>query len=250
MITIKDTTNTKTLNKMGKNDLYNNEDTATKKFITSDIINTLNNGIDNNRRNVDTNDKLRNTIQIKEIDTEDDEEQYTINLNIYRYKFNEDFTNELFAFSKIHQYDDRKVFKESWTKWTEENEDIVNEEIRRLKNLGYTGNICDKMFKSARYYYRKKTTVKKEPSKRREYISTQKELLDAMDKHIDINLKNNSDYKPADGFVEFCKNNTEKLNEEIKLLYKNGLHDSIEIKNKIKKTYKNRYFLIIQSKLK
>jgi hypothetical protein len=235
---------------MGKNDLYNNEDTATEKFITADIINAINNDIDNNRRNVDRNDTLRNTIQTKEISTDDDEENYTVNLNIYRYKFNEEFTNELSVFSKIHQYDDRKVFKESWIKWTEENEDIVNEEIRRLKNLGYTGNICDKMFKSARYYYRKKTTVKKEPSKRREYISTQKELLDAMDKHIDINLKNNTDYKPADGFVEFCKNNTEKLNEEIKLLYKNGLHNSTEIKNKIKKTYKNRYFLLIQSKTK
>jgi hypothetical protein len=110
---------------MGKNDLYNNQDTATEKFITADIINAINNDIDNNRRNTNTNDTLRNTIQPKEISTEDDEDNYTVNLNIYRYKFNEEFTNELSVFSKIHQYDDRKVFKESWIKWTEENEDIV-----------------------------------------------------------------------------------------------------------------------------
>jgi hypothetical protein len=53
-------------------------------------------------------------------------------INIYRYKFTEDFTNELFKFSKIHQYDHRKDFKEAWNVWFEENNEIVNDEIRRL----------------------------------------------------------------------------------------------------------------------
>ena len=86
----------------------------------------------------------------------------TIQIPIYRYKFSNDFTEGLFTFAKIHQYDDRKTFKEAWTKWTEENDIIITNEIRRLKDNGYEGNILDKMFKSARYYFRKKPNQKKE----------------------------------------------------------------------------------------
>ena len=167
-----------------------------------------------------------------------------INKNIYRFKFTDDFTNELFKFSKIHQYDHRKDFKEAWSIWAEENDDNVSDEIRRLSNLGYEGDILDKMFKSARYYFRKKSTEKKEPTVRRDYIGVQQDLLDAIDDHIKSNI-NDDNYKPSDGFDEFCKSNISILKEEVAFLCKNGITNSDEIKQKIKKTYKNRYFLII-----
>jgi hypothetical protein len=167
------------------------------------------------------------------------------NVNIYRYKFTEDFTSELFKFSKIHQYDDRKVFKEAWNIWMEDNEDIVNEEYKRLKDLCYDGDIFDKMFKSARYYFRKKSTEKKEPAKRRIYVGSQKDFLEAMDEHIKCNIVS-GDFKPSEGFDEFCKENVGLLKEEIAVLCRAGLTDSNEIKSKIKKTYKNRYFLAIR----
>ena len=100
------------------------------------------------------------------------------------------------------------------------------------------------MFKSARYYFRKKSTEKKEPLKRRDYIAIQRDLLDAMDDHIKSNISGD-DYKPSDGFDEFCKANIDLLKEEVNILCRNGFTNSVEIKNKIKKTYKNRYFLII-----
>jgi hypothetical protein len=167
-----------------------------------------------------------------------------ININIYRYKFIEEFTSELYKFSKIHQYDHRKDFKEAWNIWVDDNQILVDEEVRRLSNLGYDGDILDKMFKSARYYFRKKTTEKKEPQKRRVYIGVEKELLEAMDKHIIQNV-NNKDYKPSDGFSIFCKENIEILQEEVNRLCKCGLTNHIEIKDKIKKTYKNRYFMLV-----
>ena len=34
---------------------------------------------------------------------------------IFRYKFNDMFAEQLYEFSKIHQYDDRATFKEAWT---------------------------------------------------------------------------------------------------------------------------------------
>ena len=167
-----------------------------------------------------------------------------ININIYRYKFIEEFTGELYKFSKIHQYDHRKDFKEAWNIWVEDNQGFVDEEVRRLSNLGYDGDIIDKMFKSARYYFRKKSTEKKEPQKRRMYIGVEKELLEAMDKHILQNVKN-KEYKPSDGFSIFCKENIEILQEEVNRLCKCGLTNHIEIKDKIKKTYKNRYFMLV-----
>jgi hypothetical protein len=166
------------------------------------------------------------------------------NVNIYRYKFTEEFTGELFKFSKIHQYDERKAFKEAWNIWMDNNQNIVNEEYRRLKELGYDGDIFDKMFKSARYYFRKKSTEKKEPVKRRIYVGSQKDLLEAMDEHIKCNIVSR-DFKPSEGFDEFCKQNVSLLKEEIIVLCRAGLTDSNEIKSKIKKTYKNRYFLAI-----
>jgi hypothetical protein len=100
------------------------------------------------------------------------------------------------------------------------------------------------MFTSARYYFRKKGTGKKAPQMRSTYIGTQKDLLDAMDNHISLNV-NNSSFKPSSGFTDFCKTHLELLQQEIELLIKFTIIDSNEIKKKIKKTYKNRYFMII-----
>jgi uncharacterized protein (DUF934 family) len=201
---------------------------------------TLVQSFDNiNIDNINIDDKFT-TIE----ENENDEKRKDVNINIYRYKFDEKFTVELFNFAKIHQHDQRKDFKEAWTVWIEENDDIVNEETRRLKNLGYIGSVQDKMFKSARYYFRQKSTEKKAPKERRDYVGSRKELLDAMDKHIK-DQSNKTDCKPSDGFDEFCKTNRDVLNDEVKMLCKNGFNDAVEIKNKIKKTYKNRYFLIV-----
>ena len=103
------------------------------------------------------------------------------------------------------------------------------------------------MFKSARYYFRKKSTEKKIPSTRRVYRGVQKELLEAMDTHIKSSIKE-EDYKPSDGFDKFCKQHIDVIKVEVNELLKIGFTDAVEIKNKIKKTYKNRYFLLVNNK--
>jgi len=180
-------------------------------------------------------------------DINDNIDTNTININIYRYKFLDSFTDELYKFSKIHQYDHRKDFKEAWKIWTEENDDIVSQEVRRLNQIGYEGDIYDKMYKSARYYFRKKNPQKKDPIKRRVYNGLNKELLDSMDKHIESNIKN-TDYKPSDAFDTYCKEHMELLKEEIKSFIDKGILNTKDIQSKVKKTYKNRYFLFINKK--
>lgn len=168
-----------------------------------------------------------------------------VNIHIYRFKFTNDFNEELYKFAKIHQYDHRKVFKEAWQIWLEENEELVSDEVKRLTELRYDGDIIDKMFKSARYYFRKKHIEKKELKERTEYVSVDKELLSSMDNHIKNGLLTEN-YKPSDGFDEFCKNYLDLLREQVNYLCNNGINNPVIIKNKIKKTYKNRYFLVVK----
>ena len=198
--------------------------------IEVNIINTI-----DNINKIDMED--RRDINSKTVDL-------PININIYRYKFTQEFMDELNKFSKIHQYDDRHNFKESWKCWIEQNSEIVEGEVTRLSDLGYDGDILDKMFKSARYYFRKKIDLQKEPKERRQYISVQKDFLDAMDLHISKNICT-QEYKPSDGFADFCNINTALLKDEIARLLNNNVTDNTLIQNKIKKTYKNRYFMMI-----
>ena len=162
---------------------------------------------------------------------------------IFRFKFTENFMEELSNFSKIHQYDHRKDFKEAWVNWTQENEDLVAKEVQRLLALGYPNEeeiVDDKMFKSARYYFRKKSAIKAEPKQRRQYIGIDHEILETMDRHIVTNI-HNDDYKPKTAFLMFCKENEDILKQTITRL---SISDAKLIQDKIKKTYKNRYFML------
>lgn len=180
------------------------------------------------------------------LDNEGSNDELNANIiQIFRYKFMEELNIELHNFAKIHQYDPHKVFKEAWLVWLEENDTLVSSEVVRLKLLGYEGDIINKMFKSARYYYRKKDLTVKEPQERRIYVSLDKNFLQKMDEHIRNGLLQEN-FKPSEGFDEFCNQNVDLLKEEVKKLYKSGMKDPKDIKQKIKKTYKNRYFLIIQ----
>jgi len=169
-------------------------------------------------------------------------------LKIHRFNFQQEFIDELYKFSKIHQYDHRKDFKEAWEIWLETNDELVKEEIERLTILCYRGNILSKMYKSARYYFRKKSTEKKAPKPRNLYIGLEKQILDAIDLNITTLMKE-PNFKPSVGFDNFCNNNIDLLKEEVKKLYREGLTSSDDIKKKIKKTYKNRCFILI-SKIK
>ena len=164
---------------------------------------------------------------------------------IFRFKFTEDFMKELFKFSKIHQYDERKDFKEAWNIWIDENSELVDSEMQRLIMLRYEGDVINKMFKSARYYFRKKSVVRIEPKQRRPYITVNPELLEAMDNHVKDNIGKDG-YQPKTGFVSFCKENETVLKQTITKIFEQGIKNTEIIQDKLKKTYKNRYFILIR----
>jgi hypothetical protein len=163
---------------------------------------------------------------------------------IFRFKFSQPFVDEMYVFSKVHQYDSRHDFKDAWNSWTENNAELISNEIKRLENMNYMGDIMDKMFKSARYYFRKKSTVKKDPSERGFYVNLDKDLLYAMDEHIKRNMSANIKMKPSDSVKEFQQINAEYIKEKTQHLCEEEGFDESMMENKIKKTYKNRYFMI------
>lgn len=212
--------------------------------ITTDIImnnDSSNELIERNEIEIREAMELRETIERREII------ERTNQYAIFRFKFTEEFMEELYKFSKIHQYDERKDFKEAWQLWVDENVELVDTESRRLNMLGYEGDILTKMFKSARYYFRKKSTVPVEPKQRRQYISVNHELLEAMDTHVKTNIRTNG-YQPKTGFVSFCKENEVILKQTITNIFEQGIKDAEIIQTKLKKTYKNRYFILITNK--
>jgi len=160
---------------------------------------------------------------------------------IFRFKFSSEFNDNLLSFAKLHQLEDRHTYKDNWNRWILSNSSIIDDESTRLKQLGYTGDIIDKMYKSGRYYYRTKKSNQTQ-TERRKYISIDTDIIDLMDKYINDTYEQNIILKPSTTFNLFLKEYESNIISETNRLNNLELNDN-EIKLKIKKTYKNRYFL-------
>ena len=162
--------------------------------------------------------------------------------SVLRHKTNPELSEKLAIFARQNKYFSLDIYKENWDKWYNENTELILEEERRLLENNYKGNVKQKLFTSARYYYSKKTFEKKQPAKRRKYCSIGKTLINAMDNHIDLHI-NNDLFCPSKGYEDFCVENKELFqNETNKLLQ--TIKNKKDIFDRIKKTYKNRYYLI------
>ncbi len=174
-------------------------------------------------------------------------------IKIFRFKLCDEIMTIITQFSKIHQYDDRHTYKEAWHLWLINQRETVDNEIARLKQLGYTGDVEDKMFKAGRYYFREKVEdagasagasacTDADIKKRRDYVVMSADVIQAMDRHLAGMITNNN-FSPANGFTNFCEQHIELLRTEItRLIQVNKTFTSDVLSTKIKKTYKNRYF--------
>ena len=162
----------------------------------------------------------------------------------FRYKLSQNVMDEIRAFSQLHKNDERDDYKNAWNDWLSVHSEMINVETTRLRDIGYNGNVSDKMFKAGRYYFRKlkKNSKSDETKKRRVYVSMSGDVVDSMDTHIKGNLKTN-EFTPASGYDAFCLANADMLSDEVQRL-KAHIRNEDDIGLKIKKTYKNRYFTI------
>lgn len=168
---------------------------------------------------------------------------------IFRYKFSEQIHCLIGEFSSIHKFDEPIQFREEWDLFVIENKEQLEREKNRLVSLGYDKNVDEKMYKSARYYFKNKPTAKKEPKKRRKYVTIDKTFLGQMDKHIN-EIAFVQDLKPAHAYNNFISDDkySSKMDEIVQdLMDENDLEEA-EVEKKICKTYKNRYFIQQKSK--
>lgn len=183
-------------------------------------------------------------------------EIHNTKIKTYHFNMSPEMIEAISYFANLHRFDDRKIFKEEWEKWIQDENiaRLVELEIARLKTNGYSGNVLEKLFHSARYYYRKKPLgggvevvaggdkggeggVKK----RKKYETIGADVLQQMDDHIVKMVKSNivdvmcvdgktvlySDISPCNAFKAFL---------EIVPVEKTMIA-------KYKKTYKNRFFI-------
>ena len=150
---------------------------------------------------------------------------------------------KIHRFAKVHQFDDRKEYRENWEKWLVDNKDMIEKEEKRMKDLGCEKNIEEKMYKAGRYYFRNKNLSAVIPVKRRKYIAISNDMLQSMDAHIKTHVFD-KDYTPAAGYDDFCETHKEILTEEICNIIKLHAISGDDMAHKIKKTYKNRYYII------
>lgn len=180
----------------------------------------------------------------------------SLELQTYRFSFDKEFVDELFMFSKLHQFDDRKTFKEEWESWIMEPdiEALINLEIKRLNHNGYMGDIIDKMFKSARYYYRKKSIVPAEQPDRKDYVGFSKDILAEMDMNIKKQIAGHHSIKstqnkiikisPSMAFDNYYASHKLTIVGELKQEEKVTKEDVNKITSRFKKAYKNRFYKI------
>ena len=159
---------------------------------------------------------------------------------VFRFKFEQNVVESVMDFAKTHQYDDRHEYKEAWKSWCIDNQEMLEMETKRLEMLGYEGDVYDKLFKSGRYYFRNKRLDKPAPAERKKYIGLGRDTLRAMDDFV--GRVASSGISPAEAFTVFCKESTDVLRQEIASLISDHDMADEDVRDKLKKTFKNRYF--------
>jgi hypothetical protein len=196
----------------------------------------------------------------KDIINETKNQYNNLKLQTNRYKFANEVTDMLSDFAKLHQYDGSKDYKEAWNNWIKEEEvgNKLEDEKSRLIKMGMTDDVMSRLYKSSRYYYRKKSNnLNVEPKERKKYVGFPTDILRTMDAQIireitgsiDVieNDKIVSRFTPANSFELYLKENPESVNDLLSESSGSAEERRIETTaavNRLKKTYKNRFYKI------
>ena len=164
---------------------------------------------------------------------------------IYRFQFSNECTQLLNRFAQIHQYDDRPAFQAAWALYKIEHQELFNSEIQYHQENKYSKDVSKKMYESVRFYHRKKLAIVKSKPSKKAYQTFRVNTLNEIDAH----LKDHHHEKPSVSFNHYYSEIQNKplpfAQMEMTSLAKQNCTES-EIKEKLKKTYKNRYYTFIK----
>jgi hypothetical protein len=172
----------------------------------------------------------------------------------FRFDFSKEITEMLSNFSKNHSNEHRKQFQQSWNDWI--SEDCVKRLFENERNVlhkeGFEGDVFDKMYKSARYYYKKRCTMVEEQKKRGPIVHTNRfssNFLKTIDTIIENQLYDEMKVEKGDivksqveFFEKFCLLCSDDIIMELKIIKSERGEIPEDIKEKLKKTYKNRFY--------
>ena len=167
-----------------------------------------------------------------------------VELKLHHFNYSDDFANQLATFAKAHLEDNSKTFKKEWQTWKDANSALIQQEIAKMQSDGFQGSVEDKMYFSARYYYRKKAIRDNETADshiqepeinhpRKTYEMFDKTELSQMNTHILSQIYNAMNeggidqLTPSKSFANYLEQNANSAECE-----------------RTKKTYKNLYWRI------
>jgi len=173
---------------------------------------------------------------------------------VYRHKIGHNVLEKLLPFARLHADLPSKEFKTKWEIWCMTNELLISGEEERLVADGYAGDVVAKLYRSARYYFKKKPPALDHPSlppprkpNAKQYISLSPVILSSMDLHLRETIHDS--LSPATLYSQYIATHTHLMplltSEAHRLRTHAGLSDN-EILLKLKKTYKNRYNMIVK----
>jgi len=143
-------------------------------------------------------------------------------LQQHHFNYSDEFAENLANFATAHLEDKNKEFKAAWKAWKDANAPMIEDEIVKMKESGYEGSVEDKMYFSARYYYRKKAIKEKTEAsneegicQRKKYECIDKNVLIQMNEHILSQIESSthdskegkviSNMTPSKSFADYCK---------------------------------------------
>ena len=162
----------------------------------------------------------------------------------YRLNFSKDFQNRVITFSESVKDDSLNDFKIKLEIWCLRNEDLIEREYINLRSMGYVGNIKDKIFKSSRYYFSKRDGKKAEVKKRKKYTVKNDKLIEKIKNHIS---KQDKSLKPSHAYNNFYEIHKNYINNYKDDLMVKENYSEKEAFNKIKKIYKNKFYIYQKS---
>ena len=177
----------------------------------------------------------------------------------YRFDFTEKVKLMLADFANMNKNTTRKEFTEAWSAWLshETIKNLLCSERIRMESEGFEGDVLDKMFKSARYYHKKRDTNINPQERSNPGIKCKNRFsrgfLSEMDEYIqmqlmDINnvVKNNgkmmNTLSQAEAYNIYCNGNRDQILSEFMLIKNQRGELTMDMVEKLKKTYKNRFY--------
>ena len=148
---------------------------------------------------------------------------------VFRFKNDPTIIALIERFSTIHADDALEDFNDAWDDFMRHSDEIIQRERVRLEAIGYSGNLQQKLYVSARYYYRNKNKVGDAKDsgdakdgggakdsgdayeKKRSYKKVQSNVLVTIDEFL---TREASGVKPSVAWEQFCSENGDTFCEK------------------------------------